>query len=437
MTSFVELLSRLGSGQPQTSGSVPRENSTGGRRRFKNLYAFVLLVLSGICSVVQTPYTPTEAVMSTNSDSNDQADLASQVEADKNNVIGEKTVYLRGISRYLVWLYQNKRSLLSDELLEVVGNNEEAYLVQNEAGVGSLKKDAVLQFMRENTTLTARNEGKPGQSVYDSMRSILFHLYRGYGRSMSVEFAADLTVFFKGLQRTAARQNHDSGEQLTERNDPLPFSLLRSLCQSMMEHGSDEFVFSHTFLLNSWNLIFYRFWSHQPGTRLFRYSFGHAKNDQDGTRPRDARHIYANPFLPEICPVFSLAIYAAVFGLGNSKLLPGGNQYDRFAKLLRCLMEEPNMTNLLLTEGLKPSDIGTHSARKGSATYVSSCSNGGPSAAAICIRAGWTLLGVQVTSIRYEAAGDRIVGRYVAGLPFEETGFAVLPPFFPDIDDSI
>ncbi|KAG3058467.1 hypothetical protein PI124_g23315 [Phytophthora idaei] len=57
--------------------------------------------------------------MSTNSTSNDQADFASQVEAIKNNVIGEETVkiYLRGISRYLVWLYQNKRSLLSDELL--------------------------------------------------------------------------------------------------------------------------------------------------------------------------------------------------------------------------------------------------------------------------------------------------------------------------------
>ncbi|KAG6947854.1 hypothetical protein JG687_00015838, partial [Phytophthora cactorum] len=132
-----------------------------------------------------------------------------------------------------------------------------------------------------------------------------------------------------------------------------------------------------------------------------------------------------------------LAIYAAVFGLGNSKLFAGGNQYDPFSKILRRLMEEPNMTNLLLTEGLKPSDIGTHSARKGSATYVSSCSNGGPSAAAICTRAGWTLPGVQDTYIRFEAGGDRIVGRYVAGLPFEETGFAVLPPFFPDIDDSI
>ncbi|KAG2920364.1 hypothetical protein PC116_g18144 [Phytophthora cactorum] len=207
--------------------------------------------------------------MSTNSTSNDQADLASQVKSVKSNVIGEKTVtmYLRGISRYMVWLFQNKRSLLSDELLEVVGNNEEAYREHKEAGVGPLKKDAVLQSMRENTTvppiqydlhaaddfekflisLTARNGGKPGQSVYDSMRSSLFRLYRGYGRSMSVEFAADLTILFKGLKRTVARHNHDSDENLTEGEDPFPFSLLCSLCQSMMEHGSDEFIFSQIF----------------------------------------------------------------------------------------------------------------------------------------------------------------------------------------------
>ncbi|KAF1787535.1 hypothetical protein GQ600_2454 [Phytophthora cactorum] len=289
--------------------------------------------------------------MSTNSTSNDQADLASQVESVKSNVIGEKTVkmYLRGISRYLVWLYQNKRILLSDELLEVVGNNEEAYREHKEAGVGSLKKDAVLQSMRENTT--------------------------------------------------------------------VPHPVRPSRCGRF-----EKFLI----VVNSP-------WEQDSLT----IRFGHMKNDQDGTRSRDARHIYASPFLPEICPILSLAIYAAVFELGNSKLFPGGNQYDRFAKILRRLMEEPNMTNLLLTEGLKPSDIGTHSAHEGSATYVSSCSNSGPSAAAICIRAGWTLPGVQDTYIRYGAAGDRIVGSYVAGLPFEETGFEVLPPFFPDIDDSI
>jgi len=89
------------------------------------------------------------------------------------------------------------------------------------------------------------------------------------------------------------------------------------------------------------------------------------KNDQEGTRPRDARHIYANPLLPEICPILSLAVYAAVIGLPDSKIFPGGNQYDRFSKILKRLMLEPSMAQLLENEGLHPSDIGTHSARKG------------------------------------------------------------------------
>jgi hypothetical protein len=84
---------------------------------------------------------------------------------------------------------------------------------------------------------------------------------------------------------------------------------------------------------------------------------------------------------------------------------------------------------ILQGSGVKASDFGSHSARKGSATHVSSCSSAGPSAASICIRAGWSLPGVQNTYIRYEAAGDMTVGRFVAGLPFESPSFAILPPF--------
>jgi hypothetical protein len=393
----------------------------------------------------------------------DTVDLVSEVEALKNNDIGEKTVkmYSRGISRYMVWLYRNRRNVLSDELLSAIQEDDVGI---DDVGVVTISQDDILRFVRENATvplinydahrandfeeflmsLTSRSGGKPGQSVYDSMRSSLFHLYRKYGRSMSVDFAADLTVFFKGLKRTVARRNHDAGVKLTEGKEPLPFAVFRSLCVSMTEHEQPEFVFAHTFLALSWNLMC------RAGNTASIHSghiswegdalavrFGHMKNDQEGTRPRDARHIYANPLLPEICPILSLAVYAAVIGLPDSKIFPGGNQYDRFSKILKRLMLEPSMAQLLENEGLHPSDIGTHSARKGSATYVSSCSNGGPSAAAICIRAGWTLPGVQDTYIRYESAGDMIVGRYVAGLPFGDSAFAVLPPFFTEIDDLI
>ncbi|POM59716.1 hypothetical protein PHPALM_31511 [Phytophthora palmivora] len=169
-------------------------------------------------------------------------------------------------------------------------------------------------------SLGGRSGGKPGRSVYDSMRSSLFHLYRGYGQTMSPKILESL--------RTGNTASIHSGHL-------------------------------------SWD-----------GDAL-AILFGHMKNDQDGTRPRDARHIYANPFIPEIGPVLSLAIYGAVLGLSNSKIFPGGNQYDRFSKILKRVMETEEMKEILVNEGLVASDIGTHSARKGSATFVSSCSNGG------------------------------------------------------------
>ncbi|KAG6948382.1 hypothetical protein JG688_00015118 [Phytophthora aleatoria] len=34
-------------------------------------------------------------------------------------------------------------------------------------------------------------------------------------------------------------------------------------------------------------------------------------------------------------------------------------------------------------------------------------------------------------------AADRVVGRFVAGLPYETPDFAILPPFFDTVDDNV
>ncbi|KAG1704038.1 hypothetical protein DVH05_006052 [Phytophthora capsici] len=145
------------------------------------------------------------------------SDFASQVAAVKSNVIGAKTtsMYLRGISRYLVWLYSNRRNVLSNNLLQVVEHPDNNFLDGDDSHGHTLKLDGALYFLEMNPSvppiqyelhnasdfeqfimsLKSRTGEKPGQSVYDSMRSRLFHLYRRYGRLMSVEFAADLTMY--------------------------------------------------------------------------------------------------------------------------------------------------------------------------------------------------------------------------------------------------
>ena len=81
--------------------------------------------------------------------------------------------------------------------------------------------------------------------------------------------------------------------------------------------------------------------------------------------------------------------------------------------------------------GVPYEDIGTHSYRKGSATYCASGSTAAPPIIAICLRAGWKLGGVLNTYLSLESAGDRFVGRVCALLPQVSKKFCVLPPKFP------
>ena len=130
--------------------------------------------------------------------------------------------------------------------------------------------------------------------------------------------------------------------------------------------------------------------------------FAHSKTDQLGERPRDPRHVYPNPLKPSICPILALGLYfvAASFDRGSNSLFPGSNQYDRYRKSLSRLTNTPNVASVLAANGLKPDDIGSHSGRKGAATYASSGSTCAPSSVAIHLRAGWARGGVQDTYLR-------------------------------------
>lgn len=75
-------------------------------------------------------------------------------------------------------------------------------------------------------------------------------------------------------------------------------------------------------------------------------------------------------------------------------------------------------------------DFGTHSFRKGCATYCSGFI-GGPSSTSIFLRAGWSMGQVQDRYLHYNQAGDQLCGRICSGLSFNEgSKFCVLPPLF-------
>eukprot|EP00644_Phytophthora_capsici_P001969 jgi/Phyca11/128236/e_gw1.74.227.1 len=104
-------------------------------------------------------------------------------------------------------------------------------------------------------SLRKRDGKKPGKSVYSSMRSSLFHLYRTYNVKMPTEFDDELKRFFKGLKRAVVRRQHDAGESLVEGKFRFSFSFFQTLCKAMREETKPKFVFGHTFLVISWNLM--------------------------------------------------------------------------------------------------------------------------------------------------------------------------------------
>ncbi|OWY92648.1 hypothetical protein PHMEG_00038264, partial [Phytophthora megakarya] len=104
--------------------------------------------------------------------------------------------------------------------------------------------------------------------------------------------------------------------------------------ETLRSHDFDSLMkcfelFGHLFLLVCWNLMCrvksaenirhaHLAWR-EDSTIIY---FAHMKNDQDGNRPRDPRSVYANPIIPEICPVLGFGIYFAVLGFWqDGKLL--------------------------------------------------------------------------------------------------------------------
>ena len=52
------------------------------------------------------------------------------------------------------------------------------------------------------------------------------------------------------------------------------------------------------------------------------------------------------------------------------------------------------------------SDMGTHSIRKGAATYCCAGVHPGPPVISVCLRAGWTIGRVKERYLKYENAGE-------------------------------
>lgn len=268
-------------------------------------------------------------------------------------------------------------------------------------------------------------------ATLEGYRSAIKYLYGVRRLPVPIEYEKDLATFFSGLGRIEA-DRVQLGTVARSGKSPLPYSQYESLCSSTLQLHDGGFA--HLFLTTQWNLMC-RSKSVETidtthlvdlddsiGCILYK-----TKTDQEARGPRDPRHIYANPFRPSSCWVTALAIYLACNPAQSpGQLFPGSNQKIRFGKALQRALGKLNDTKM----------YGTHSIRKGVATFACSGSTSGPSIISVCLRCGWSLGNVQERYFRYEGAGDQYLGRVVAGLPLNSSAFAALPPHFADNDDS-
>ncbi|KAF0754916.1 hypothetical protein AaE_005148 [Aphanomyces astaci] len=266
-------------------------------------------------------------------------------------------------------------------------------------------------------------------STMSGYRSAMRNYYKMQKVPLPSQFDGDIKDVFQGIRRITA-----TSEQTTSVKDsgkrPLGYGAYDALCRTTILAMDAGFL--HLFLVLSWNLM-----ARSKSTETIQLghlsyeedavgiTFFKSKTDQDGSKRRDPRHIYANPLQPHTCAFLALGLYLACNPmLAAGALFPGSSQRTRFGKGLKLALIEDNPVG--------SSEIGTHSIRKGAATFVSSGSTGGPSLVSICLRCGWSLGSVFERYMHYERAGDQFVGRVVAGLPLNQANFAVLPPHFVD-----
>lgn len=393
--------------------------------------------------------------------------LLVKAEAAVDGAVGAKTKknYARHQELLLVWLKRNAPHTLTAECrdfldsldaglteLQVRKKLNERFLqkktVANRAVEFGEGKFGVTTIQQWVVSLEKRDGSEAGNSTYENCRSALNDLYRNwYPQGLTTEDKARMTLFFKGLKNAEAQRKAAGVGKVRVGKAPMSFSLYRQFAQSMLTAVKDT-SFTRLFMILSWNLmcragnvatICYNHLEWEEDALVVW--FAHTKNDQDGSTQREGRHIYANPFNPEICPILALGMFFALYAPTNAddeNLFKGTKQYDRFLKALKGIMGDPIVAAKLDAAGLKPEEIGAHSQRKGASSFAASGSTNGPSAIAICLRAGWTLGNVQDRYIRVESAGDMHTGRTVAGLPHDSGDFGTLPPFFvADADQSL
>jgi hypothetical protein len=299
--------------------------------------------------------------------------------------------------------------------------------------------------------IDVKNKDKPlAVSSVRAYKSALVWYYKENKLIIQPDVDQELETLLNGYKRRVSDFKLDGKMAVFEGKYHLTFDGYCMLATRLMKSEPfNQMLFGWPFLILQWNLIAR---TATISSMMMEHIGWEAdallittpkhKGDQEGVKCF-ARHIYANPSTPAICPVLALAILVFVRllrhdpasasnsradSLPNFRVFDGSSNCARFSELLlRIIAAVPDSDVHVL--GAERKQLGTHSVRKGAASFCAGMMNG-PSTVQVFLRAGWSLGNVQDRYLFAGAGGDQLTGRVLSGLPFNDTAFASLPPHF-------
>lgn len=279
------------------------------------------------------------------------------------------------------------------------------------------------------------------KKTIDGYMSSIKYLHRLQGIPVPEDVKRFFDDFAEGYKRKIAKKKEEGVMKVQEGKVPLAMQNYSRLCGVGLFACTDRSTaasFVHVFMVLAWNLF-------ARSINVAALRMNHMKWDNDAlvidmTRHKadqagdrvTPKHVFANPYNPAMCPILALAIHMFSFsfkptGDDQTKIFVK-KPYDTFTKWFAEALK--TLDNLAFDE----EDFGTHSFRKGVATFCAGFL-GGPSIIAIFLRAGWSLGEVQDRYIGFTEGGDQLCGRVAAGLDISAgAAFAVLPPAFKPND---
>jgi hypothetical protein len=251
-------------------------------------------------------------------------------------------------------------------------------------------------------TVTQRDEYYSYQHINGYWSAFSYYIKDIMGCQVRDSIRARVKRFLAGYERKIEKMKTNGEMSIDSGKAPLSFSGVRFLAKTAFGYCADFSlgITVHLFMLLCWNLLArcisvaslcfdHISWEEDSLTVVFPTH----KGDKEGKNAA-AKHIYANPLNPVICPILSLAIFVFTRGVrigGTNTIVFGGaakaneNIFSKWlSKICRDNAED------LLSVGVKAENVGTHSFRKGMATFLNGIP-GGPSPISIFLRAGWSL----------------------------------------------